>query len=62
MTDTPDHIKALQIKIWLSKPPQERLKQMMIDNEALLQFWSTAQRASFKKESIQDQKSEISSK
>jgi hypothetical protein len=39
MTDTPDHIKALQQKIWLSKPPMERLRQMMTDNEALLKFW-----------------------
>ncbi len=43
MTDTPQHIKDLQLKIWLSKPPMERLKQMMEDNAALMQFWSTAQ-------------------
>jgi len=40
MTDTPEHIKALQLKIWLSKPPMERLRQMMADNEALMKFWS----------------------
>ncbi len=40
MTDTPEHIKALQLKIWLSKPPMERLRQMMEDNEALMKFWS----------------------
>jgi len=40
MTDTPKHIEELQLKIWLSKPPMERLKQMMTDNEALMQFWS----------------------
>lgn len=39
MTDTPDYIKALQLKIWLSKPPMERLRQMMADNEALMKFW-----------------------
>ena len=39
MTDTPEHIKALQLKIWLSKPPMERLRQMMIDNEAQFKFW-----------------------
>lgn len=45
MTDTPEHIKALQLKIWLSKPPMERLRQMMIDNEALFKFWNnTAKR------------------
>lgn len=40
MKDTPEHIKALQLKIWLSKPPMERLKQMMADNDALIRFWS----------------------
>ncbi len=40
MTDTPEHIKALQLKIWLSKPSMERLRQMMTDNEALIKFWS----------------------
>ena len=39
MTDTPEHIKAIQLKIWLSKSPAERLKQMMINNEELLRFW-----------------------
>jgi len=40
MTDTPQHIKKVQLEIWLSKSPMERLKQMMVDNEALMQFWS----------------------
>ncbi len=42
MTDTPQHIKALQLKIWLSKPPMERLRQMMVDNEAMFKFWAKA--------------------
>jgi hypothetical protein len=42
MTDTPQHIKDLQLKIWLSKSPMERLKRTLEDNGALLQFWSTA--------------------
>ena len=40
MTDTPQHIKAEQLRIWLSKPPMERLRQMMEDNTALIHFWS----------------------
>ena len=40
MTDTPQEIKDLQLKIWLSKPPMERLHQFMTDNEALLKFWA----------------------
>lgn len=41
MTDTPKHIKDLQLKIWLSKSPMERLKHTLEDNGALLQFWSS---------------------
>lgn len=44
MNDTPQHIKELQLKNWLSKPPMERLKQMMIDNEALSQFLAVTRR------------------
>lgn len=40
MTDTPQEIKELQLKIWLSKPPVERLRQMMLDNENLVRFWN----------------------
>ena len=42
MTDTPQHIKDLQLKIWLSKPPGERLRQFLIDNEALYLAWKKA--------------------
>jgi hypothetical protein len=45
MTDTSQDIKALQLKIWLSKSPMERLKQMMMDNEALMQFWSVTHKS-----------------
>lgn len=33
MTDTPQHIKDLQLKLWLEKSPGERLYQTMIDIE-----------------------------
>lgn len=39
MTDTPTKIKDLQLKIWLSKPPMERLRQFLLDNDALYKFW-----------------------
>lgn len=39
MTDTPEHIKKLQLDIWLSKSPMERLLQFLKDNEALFLFW-----------------------
>lgn len=45
MNDTPQHIKELQLKIWLSKPPGERLKQFMEDNASLFQFWKAAQKS-----------------
>ena len=42
MTDTPKNVKDLQLKIWLEKSPMERLRQLMIDNEALFKFWNNA--------------------
>ena len=44
MNDTPQNIKDLQLKIWLSKSPGERLKQFMEDNAALFQFWNSVQK------------------
>lgn len=37
MTDTPQHIKELQLKLWLSKTPGERLYQFLIDNDKMYQ-------------------------
>ncbi len=36
MTDTPRHIHELQLKLWLSKAPGERLYQFLMDNDAML--------------------------
>ncbi|MEO6282441.1 MAG: hypothetical protein ABIN80_14010 [Dyadobacter sp.] len=58
MTDTPDHIKEIQLQLWLSKPPMERLRQMMVDNESLFLFWQQMG----KKDANQDQNMIISSK
>ena len=44
MNDTPEHVKQLQLKIWLSKSPEERLRQMMENNAALLKFWASARK------------------
>jgi hypothetical protein len=44
MNDTPQNIKDLQLKIWLSKSPGERLKQFMEDNTALFHFWNSVQK------------------
>ncbi|GEM_PF-1654096 len=37
MTDTSEHIKELQLKIWLSKTPEERLCQFLTDNDMVYQ-------------------------
>ena len=37
MTDTPEHIKELQLKMWLAKSPAQRLYQFLIDNDAAYQ-------------------------
>ena len=44
MDDTPQHIKDLQLKIWLSKTPGERLRQFVVDNEVLFRFWKAAKK------------------
>ncbi|PWV46529.1 hypothetical protein [Chitinophaga sp. S165] len=57
MNDTPQHIKELQLKIWLSKSPGERLKQFMEDNASLFLFWNTVQKSNNKQSEKIDAKS-----
>jgi hypothetical protein len=45
MNDTPQKVKDEHLKIWLSKPPMERLRQMMQNNAMLYKFWSNTQRS-----------------
>jgi hypothetical protein len=33
MEDTPQYVKDIQLKIWLSKSPEERLTQFLKDND-----------------------------
>jgi hypothetical protein len=35
MTDTSEYIKKIQLEIWLSKTPEERLTQFLQDNDAM---------------------------
>ena len=44
MTDTPQHIKDLQLQIWLSRTPAERLRQLMMDNDAIFNLWNSMKR------------------
>lgn len=52
MTDTPEHIKALQLKIWLQKTPEERLYQTIKSNEELFLFWKNTKPSQESKEPI----------
>lgn len=42
MEDTSKYIKKIQLQIWLSKPPAERLQIAIQDNEAQFAFWKQA--------------------
>jgi len=37
MTDTPQHINELQLKLWMSKTPEERLYVFLSDNHDMYQ-------------------------
>lgn len=37
MNDTPQYIKELQLKIWLTKSPGERLYRFLVDNDVMYQ-------------------------
>lgn len=45
MNDTPQHIKDLQLKIWLSKSPEERLLLALKTNEEMYLFAQQAREA-----------------
>lgn len=59
MQDTPEHIKQLQLKIWLEKPPGERLRQFLVDNEALFNAWKKAKENNKSKNEINADINEI---
>jgi len=44
MTDTPQHIHELQLKLWLSKSPGERLLQFLTDNDDMLKAINDAKK------------------
>lgn len=57
MTDTPQHIQDLQLKIWLSKSPGERLLQALKNNEEMFLFAKEGKKAMAK---LQESKSNAS--
>ncbi|GAB3415039.1 hypothetical protein [Niabella aquatica] len=52
MQDTPEHIKKLQLEIWLQKSPGERLYQALKSNEELFLAWKKTKEQVSKKEPI----------
>jgi hypothetical protein len=42
MNDTPEHIRQLQHKLWMSRTPEERLLQFLTDNEVM---WNALNKA-----------------
>jgi len=44
MNDTPEHVKQKQMKIWLSKPVEERLRLTLTMNDELYGFWNAAKK------------------
>ncbi len=50
MTDTPKHIKDLQLKLWLAKTPEQRLFQFITENDA---WWNAIKEA---KSNLQNEK------
>jgi len=39
MDDTPEHVKKIQLEIWLAKPPEERIKLTLQMNDELFGLW-----------------------
>lgn len=58
MTDTPEHVKKLQLETWLAKPPGERLRRFLIDNDALYRFWAVTKKQIAEKYAIQSKSSQ----
>ena len=63
MQDTPEHIKQIQLDIWLAKSPSERLEQFILDNDDLFKLWEQAKAQLLSNDnSINDGMNKLSSK
>ena len=40
MDDTPEHVKKIQLEIWLFKPPEERIRLTLQMNDELFALWA----------------------
>lgn len=54
MNDTQEYIKELQLKLWLSKPPEERLLQFIRENDAWWQALKEVKENNFKLKEIKN--------
>jgi hypothetical protein len=56
MDDTPDHVKKIQLDIWLAKPFEERLRLTLQMQDELFTFWREVKKSMV--ENYPDKKSE----
>ena len=49
MIDTTQKVKNIQLKIWMSKTPEERLITLLKDNEIMYLIWKQHQAAAMEK-------------
>ncbi len=40
MNDTPDHVKRIQLELWLAKPAEERIRLTLQMNDELYGLWN----------------------
>jgi len=59
MTDTTPEIKQKQLEIWLSKPPMERLRITLEDNDALYKFWEELRKGRSEKIALKSGSSDV---
>ena len=59
MTDTPEHIKQLQLKLWLSKTPSERLMQFLNDNEAFFKLINNMKKKAMEEKNKTNRQNEV---
>jgi hypothetical protein len=53
MNDTPEHIRKLQLQLWLAKTPEQRLLQFLAENDAM---WKAIKEAKANRKALQEKK------
>lgn len=52
MTDTPQHIRDLQLELWLKRSPADRLRQCIEDSDAFYRFVENVKPSAGAKEKV----------